>query len=66
MAAPASHSQIRRDGAGNHQTGRNRTDPPPERDESHREHSETLRCAALRPRYGQQWALGVPSQGTTH
>eukprot|EP00965_Chrysotila_dentata_P043386 1442579-Pleurochrysis_carterae.AAC.1 len=31
-----------------------------------REHSESLRCAARRPRKGRQWALGVPSQGATH
>eukprot|EP00965_Chrysotila_dentata_P050799 1684066-Pleurochrysis_carterae.AAC.1 len=28
--------------------------------------SESPRYAAPRPRIGQQWALGVPSQGCTH
>eukprot|EP00965_Chrysotila_dentata_P076043 2512635-Pleurochrysis_carterae.AAC.1 len=66
MATSAGHSQIRQEGAESNWRESARTKLITEKNWARREHSETLRCAARRTRKGRQWALGVPSQGTTH
>eukprot|EP00965_Chrysotila_dentata_P167391 5527427-Pleurochrysis_carterae.AAC.2 len=66
MAALASHGRTSREGAWHRQREPRRTRPTTEMNGTCREHSESLRCAARRKSEGRQWALGVPSQGSTH
>eukprot|EP00965_Chrysotila_dentata_P050925 1688806-Pleurochrysis_carterae.AAC.1 len=58
MAVERRYARIRRERAGAHRGESDETKPITEIDRNCCERPESLRCAAPRPRDGQQWAMG--------
>eukprot|EP00965_Chrysotila_dentata_P226196 6195253-Pleurochrysis_carterae.AAC.2 len=65
MAVERQKHRIRRGSAGDDTRRSSWTKLITKNDRAGRAQPEKLRCASLRPRDGQQWALGEPSPGTT-